>query len=85
MGFLVSFVKNDETRPSISCQIIARAEGPSVARLINLSGRAGPSGAKPREFEGKIYLYISELIFKKVATEIEHILRLSKLKEYASH
>ena len=28
---------------------------------------------------------ISELIFKKVATEIEHILRLSKLKEYASH
>ena len=36
----------------------ARAEGPSVARLINLSGRAGPSGAKPREFERKIYLYI---------------------------
>ena len=34
----------------------ARAEGPSVARLINLSGRAGPSGAKPREFERKIYL-----------------------------
>ena len=29
--------------------------------------------------------FISELIFKKVATEIEHILRLSKLKEYASH
>ena len=28
---------------------------------------------------------LSELIFKKVATEIEHILRLSKLKEYASH
>ena len=36
----------------------ARAEGPSVARLINLSGQAGPSGAKPREFERKIYLYI---------------------------
>ena len=36
----------------------ARAEGPSVARLINLSGRAGPSGAKLREFERKIYLYI---------------------------
>ena len=36
----------------------ARAEGPSVARLINLSGRAGPSGAKPREIERKIYLYI---------------------------
>ena len=34
----------------------ARAEGPSVARLINLSGRAGPSGAKPREFERKVYL-----------------------------
>ena len=29
--------------------------------------------------------HISKLIFKKVATEIEHILRLSKLKEYASH
>ena len=29
--------------------------------------------------------HLSELIFKKVATEIEHILRLSKLKEYASH
>ena len=36
----------------------ARAEGPSIARLINLSGRAGLSGAKPREFERKIYLYI---------------------------
>ena len=36
----------------------ARAEGPSAARLINLSGRAGPSGAKLREFERKIYLYI---------------------------
>ena len=36
----------------------ARAEGPSVARLLNLSGRAGPSRAKPREFERKIYLYI---------------------------
>ena len=36
-----------------------RAEGPSVARLINLSGGAeGPSGAKPRQFERKIYLYI---------------------------
>ena len=31
----------------------ARAEGPSVARLINLSGRAGPSGAKPREIRAK--------------------------------
>ena len=28
---------------------------------------------------------ISELIFQKVATEIEHILRFSTLKEYASH
>ena len=35
----------------------ARAEGPSVARLKNLSGQARPSGAKPREFERKIYLY----------------------------
>ena len=34
----------------------ARAEGPSVARLINLSGRVGPSRAKPHEFERKIYL-----------------------------
>ena len=40
-----------------------RAEGPSVARLINLSGRAGPSGAKPREFERKIYLYIYIYIY----------------------
>ena len=32
---------------------------PREARLINLSGRAGPSRAKPREFERKIYLYIS--------------------------
>ena len=32
---------------------------PRKARLINLSGRAGPRGAKPREFERKIYLYIS--------------------------
>ena len=32
---------------------------PRAARLINLSGRAGPSGAKPRELERKIYLYIS--------------------------
>ena len=32
---------------------------PREARLINLSGRAGPSGAKPREFERKKYLYIS--------------------------
>ena len=41
----------------------ARAEGPSVARLINLSGRAGPSGAKPREFERKIYLYICMFVY----------------------
>ena len=27
---------------------------------------------------------ISELIFQKVATEFKHILRLSRLKEYAS-
>ena len=26
-----------------------------------------------------------ELIFKKVATESKHILRLSRMKEYASH
>ena len=29
--------------------------------------------------------FISELIFKKDATEIKQILRLSRLKEYASH
>ena len=46
----------------------ARAEGPSVARLINLSGRAGPSGAKPREFERKIYLYIYICFFEGVRT-----------------
>ena len=40
-----------------------------------------------RGFASHVFLviYISELIFKKVATEIEHILRLPKLKEYASH
>ena len=32
---------------------------PREARLINLLGRAGPSEAKPHEFERKIYLYIS--------------------------
>ena len=32
---------------------------PREARLINLSGRVGPSAAKPREFERKMYLYIS--------------------------
>ena len=36
----------------------ARAEGPSVARLINLSGRRQRSGAKPREFKPKIHLYL---------------------------
>ena len=36
----------------------ARAEGPSVARLINLSGRRARSGAKPCEFEPNIYLYV---------------------------
>ena len=38
----------------------ARAEGPSEARLINLSGRAGPGGAKLREFERKIYLFLAK-------------------------
>ena len=50
---------NKSNRKLSCCSIVpreARAEGPSVARLINLSGRAGPSGAKPREFERKIYL-----------------------------
>ena len=37
-----------------SCPLVI----PREARLINLSGRASPSGAKPREFERKIYLYI---------------------------
>ena len=67
-NFRFSFFKNEipngsETEVYTIIIIIiipreARAEGPSVARLINLSGRAGPSGAKPREFERKIYLYI---------------------------
>ena len=35
----------------------ARDEGPSVARLINLSCRRPRSGAKPYEFEPNIYLY----------------------------
>ena len=36
---------------------------PREARLINLSGRAGPSGAKPREFKQKIYLYICVYVY----------------------
>ena len=32
---------------------------PREARLINLSDQAGPSGAKPCEFERKICLYLS--------------------------
>ena len=36
---------------------------PREARLINLSGRPGPSGAKPREFERKIYLYICVYVY----------------------
>ena len=38
-----------------------------------------------RIYRPSSYIHIYELIFQKVATEIEHILRLSKLKEYASH
>ena len=45
----------------------ARAEGPSVARLINLSGRRPRSGAKPCEFEPNIYLYICLYISVKVS------------------
>ena len=45
----------------------ARAEGPSVARLINLSGRWPRSGAKPCEFEPNIYLYICLYISVKVS------------------
>ena len=60
----------------------ARAEGPSVARLINLSGRAGPSGTKPREFERKIYLYMSiyVYIFEGVRTMTSDCLALSGAK-----
>ena len=54
-----------EKRHALLCILLfffpreARTEGPSVARLINLSGRAeGPSGAKPRQFERKIYLLV---------------------------
>ena len=36
---------------------------PCEARLINLSGRAGLSGAKPREFKRKIYLYICVYVY----------------------
>ena len=55
----------------------ARAEGPSVARLINLSGRAGPSGAKPREFERKIYLYIYICMFVYLVEGVRNDVRLS--------
>ena len=36
-------------------------------------------------YQDYIWYTISELIFQKVATEIEHILRPSTLKKYASH
>ena len=45
----------------------ARAEGPSVARLINLSGRRPRSEAKPCEFEPNIYLYICLYVSVKVS------------------
>ena len=55
---------------------------PREARLINLSGRAGPSGAKPREFERKIYLYMSiyVYIFEGVRTMTSDCLALSGAK-----
>ena len=62
----------------IPCE--ARAEGLSVARLINLSGRAGPSGAKPREFERKIHLYIYVYIFEGVRTMMSDCLASSGAK-----
>ena len=37
-----------------------------------------------RKFQ-KLTKRMFKLTFQKVATEIEHILRLSRLKEYASH
>ena len=51
---------------------------PREARVINLSGRAGPSGAKPREFERKIYLYV--YIFEGVRTMTSDCLALSGAK-----
>ena len=55
---------------------------PREARLINLSGRAGPSGAKPRKFERKIYLYMSiyVYIFEGVRTMTSDCLALSGAK-----
>ena len=47
-----------------------------------MSGRAGPSGAKPREFERKIYLYMSiyVYIFEGVRTMTSDCLALSGAK-----
>ena len=35
MGLLISFLKNDEIRPSISCQIRARNNGQSTDNVQN--------------------------------------------------
>ena len=66
--------------PSIFPTYLGRSKG----LCSQGSGRPArlPSGCVLASFYNT---YVSELIFKKVATEIEHILRLSKLKEYASH
>ena len=39
-------------------------------RLINLSGRAGPSGAKPREFERKIYFFIYICVYMFISLKV---------------
>ena len=39
---------------------------PREARLINLSDRAGPSGAKPREFERKIYFLLGPSVARLI-------------------
>ena len=54
----------------------ARAEGPSVARLINLAaeGRSGArvSGAEPRAIERRIYLYIYIYYSSKCGNKDNH-------------
>ena len=68
----------------------SRSEGRSperseVNKFVRPKARTGLSRANSSEKYIYMNIYLTELIFQKVATEIEHILRLSRLKEYASH
>ena len=55
---------------------------PRVARLINLSGQAeGPSGAKAREFERKIYIYIYIYVYMYISLKVSAMLPSNSEKQ----